>query len=296
MWLWYALGILVALSPAWAQYVHSGIDTVYWFHPGSGQAVGQSPAFFPQNIFGLPDTNARWNVPSSDPRQICSLGMDGVIVVGWKNFVLVDGPGPDFTVFENAFAYGNGKIFAEPAEVSVSRDGIHFVAFPFDSLSLEGCAGRTPTNGAGNPFDPAESGGDAFDLATLGIDSVRFIKIRDISRMVAENPDHPYWSPVISGFDLDAVVGLHLVPESQVALEVQPIVTGGRLLLTGSGVPFYVALYTLRGRVVERRTVSALPASFSLPVPGVYLVVVSSAQQSQAFVVAATGVGGGWSR
>ncbi len=189
----------------------AGIDTVVAFRPGTGQNFGQSPAFFPRNVFGLPDTNAREDVPSANPAEICSLGLGGEIIVGFKNALLLDRAGADFTVFENAFVRFDGRVFAEPAKVAVSRDGVRFVEFPFDSLTLRGCAGITPTRGNESPFNPARSGGDAFDLATIQMDSVRFIKITDISAFVLNNPRHPFFDPTITGFDLDAVVGLHLV-------------------------------------------------------------------------------------
>ncbi len=296
MLLWCFLCLLIDVFSASAQYIQAGIDTVYQFHPGSGQNLGQSPEFFPQNIFGLPDTAARWNVPSADPRQICSLGMDGMIIIGWKQLVLVDGPGPDFTVFENAFAYGNGKIFAEPAIVSVSKDGVHFVTFPFDSLSLEGCAGKTPTNGAADPFNPQLSGGDAFDLSAIGIDTVRFIRIQDISRMVKENPHHPYWDPTISGFDLDAVVGLHLAPATTSSRSLSITLQDRSVTVWGTQTPIHIAVYSLHGRRLMVQQVQRLPTTITLPAPGTYALVASQSDKIERWIVVTTPYGSGWSR
>jgi hypothetical protein len=186
----------------------AGVDTVFSVRWGAGQDFGRER--FPANVLGLPDSAARANTPSANPLHICSLGMGGEIVIGWGGAILRDGEGADFTIFENAFTRFDGRVFAEPAKVAVSKDGVHFVEFPFDSLTLKGCAGVTPTNGDQNPFDPAVSGGDSFDLRAIGMDSVRFIKITDISAMVLNNPKHPFFDPTISGFDLDAVVGLSL--------------------------------------------------------------------------------------
>ena len=49
--------------------------------------------------------------------------------------VICDGPGADFTVFENAFHAGSpsGPIFAEYGIVAVSQDGEHFVDLPYDA-------------------------------------------------------------------------------------------------------------------------------------------------------------------
>jgi hypothetical protein len=145
-----------------------------------------------------------------DPREICSIGLDGEIVMGLKAHVIVDAPGADFIVFENAFRGPTGRPYAEPARVSVSRDGSTWVDFPFDSTTLAGCAGLTPTTGA-DPWDPAVSGGDAFDLSTIDVDSVRWIKLTDVTRIVLDNNQHPFYDPTLSGFDLDVINVPHAV-------------------------------------------------------------------------------------
>ena len=192
-----------------------GIDTVYYFQPGTGQANGQGPEYYPDNIFGLPDTNAAESVGSANPEEILSLGLNGKIIVGFKNYEIIDGPGPDFTIFENAFINPiNNKVFCEPAKIAVSSDGINFIEFPFDSLTLDGCAGTKPVYGKADPFDSEQSGGNSFDLSDLGISKVTHIKITDITEMIINNPEHDYYDVTLSGFDLDAVVGLNLEPVS----------------------------------------------------------------------------------
>lgn len=248
------------LLPLWlfAQYIQSGCDTVFAFSPGSGQNIGQDSAYFPQNVLGLPDPNATPTSPSSSPYEILSLGEKGAIVLGWKNYVLVDGPGPDFIVFENAFYYGNNQVFAEPGIVSVSKDGIQFYTFPFDTLTLVGCAGMTPTNGAANPFDPTQAGGDAFDLSTIGIDSIRYIRIEDFCWYIKQDPNHPYYSPLLSGFDLDAITARYLVPmvsttAQQQHLKVQKIKTdSGYWLRWQTPISGILYLYDLTGREIAQ--------------------------------------------
>jgi hypothetical protein len=209
----YFIPIFLIAFNVYAQYYQAPIDTVLYFKPGKGQNVGQDSVHFPMNIFKLPDSSASEYVGSSSPDDICSLGLGGEIVVGFKNYYIVDAEGPDFTIFENAFINMITKrVFAEPGIVSVSEDGLNFTEFPCDSLSLEGCAGTRPTNGRANPFDPSVSGGNTFDLERIGIKKVRYIKIRDFSEYVLENKSHPFYDPTISGFDLDAVAGLHLEP------------------------------------------------------------------------------------
>ncbi len=190
------------------------IDTVYHFKSGEGQNVGQSSEYFPRNIFGPPSKNATKEIPESSPSEVLSIGMSGEIIVGFKDAYLVDGLGIDFIIFENVFINPiNKKLFAEPALVSVSEDGIKFIDFPFDSLTLEGCAGTKHTNGIAYPFDYTNSGGNGFDIATLGIKKVKYIKIKDITEMILQNASHPFYDPTLSGFDLDAVAGLYVVDE-----------------------------------------------------------------------------------
>lgn len=192
-------------------------NQVILFIPGKGQNAGQEAEYFPENIFTLPPQSAGKNFQASDPKDVCSIGLGGKIVLFFKDGYVVDGPGVDITVFENAFVNPvTNKIFAEPAKVAVSEDGIDFIEFPYDSLTLDGCAGVHWVNGKGNPFNPEESGGDQFDLASIGVQRIRYIKITDICQSVLDNKQHPYYDPIISGFDLDCVVGLHLLPVSDI--------------------------------------------------------------------------------
>ncbi len=201
---------LALLLPALAQaqsWPDTGADAVESFTPGTGAGYGAQ--YFPGNVLGLPDTIGRSTVATIEPGQILGLGVGGQIILRFDRAPIIDIPGPDFMVFENPFEYTTGgktRRYAEPGEVAVSRDGVEFFAFPFDSLTLRGCAGVTPTNGDRDPGDPAVSGGDRFDLRDLGIDSVRYVRIRDITTVVRDNPSHPFWDMTLNGFDLDAVV------------------------------------------------------------------------------------------
>jgi len=190
------------------------IDTLYSIKWGTGQEYGRE--YFPSNIFGLPDTAARVDIPTVDPKQIVSLGENGEIIVGWKNSYIVDGEGNDFYVFENCFTWGEDKLFAEPGIISVSKDGIHFIQFPFDSYTLDGMAGKRPTYGTGTIVN-GEFGGDGFDLRAIGMDSIRFIKIKDTTILVKSDTKHPYYNPVATGFDLDAIVGVHHINKGTIS-------------------------------------------------------------------------------
>ena len=198
-----ALGCARGLSAQPASSVHS-------FAWGSGQSSGQDAKYFPANVLGYPDASARRTVPTVMPEHIASLGLGGEIVLRFDQ-PITDGAGPDFTVFENAFYYSIGqreRLFAEPAVVSVSRDGITYATFACDPHTLEGCAGTAPTHGDRDPLDPRVSGGNSFDLSDIGADSIRFVRIRDVTSTVLNDPEHPYWDATLSGFDLDAVIAI----------------------------------------------------------------------------------------
>jgi hypothetical protein len=154
--------------------------------------------------------------------DVVSLGSGGTIVVAFDSNAIVDGPGPDFIVFENPFyiAGNPNDVYAEPGEVSVSDDGQTWHAFPcaptIDPQSPIGtgtappygsCAGwhvvySTPQNGI-SPLDPAVAGGDAFDLADIGVKHARFVRIVDVTHESC--PEAGANKPTTNGFDLDAV-------------------------------------------------------------------------------------------
>lgn len=168
------------------------------FSPGEGAGFGMDA--FPAIIFGEPKGGGL----TGGGLDVLSLGKGGEITIGFGGNSIIDGQGPDFIVFENAFYVGGDpmKPFKELGEVSVSADGEAFVPFPCstDAYPYDGCAGwHAVLAGAEpgvSPFDPAESGGDAFDLADVGLAEARFVRVRDLSMSGAE-PN--------AGFDLDAI-------------------------------------------------------------------------------------------
>jgi hypothetical protein len=157
--------------------------------------------------------------------DVVSLGSGGSIVVAFAPNAIVDGPGPDFIVFENPFwiAGNPSDVYAEPGEVSVSDDGTTWTTFACapasDPAAADGtgvappygaCAGwhvvySTPKNGV-SPLDPAVAGGDAFDLADVGVSHARYVRIVD--RTAEACPDAGP-RPDTNGFDLDAVAIVH---------------------------------------------------------------------------------------
>jgi hypothetical protein len=178
-------------------------DRVVRFSIGAGGGRGMER--MPNAVLGPPRGEETGLAPRAD---ILSLGRGGQITIEMTDFIIADGEGPDFTVFENAFFIGGNREtpYSEPAVVSVSEDGRNFAKFDCDLASpplFPGCAGTFPTfsnpeNGI-DPTDPDVSGGNQFDLADVGLETARFVRITDGGvRAIAAAPS--------IGFDLDAVV------------------------------------------------------------------------------------------
>lgn len=178
------------------------ISCVESFEPGEGAGFGSTR--FPEVIFGKP-------VGSGDTAgslDVLSLGKFGTITVGFDGNTIVDGPGVDFTVFENPFFMGGNpaNVFHEWAEISVSADGQTWSTITcHDDIDPPlGCAGQTPVYANADvnevTFDPTQSGGDSFDLAETGLSEARFVRIRDIEGKGGAPS---------AGFDLDAVAIIH---------------------------------------------------------------------------------------
>jgi hypothetical protein len=163
-------------------------------------ALGPSSGFgmdlLPDVVLGPP----RGGGEAAGSTHVLSLGQGGEIVLGLDDMVVVDGEGPDLLVFENAFT-----AWIETGFVAVSEDGETWLEWDCDPSDAEGgypgCAGVSPVlassdNGI-DPTDPDQAGGDAFDLADLGLAEARYLRVRD-SGLNAYGAD-------TGGFDLDAV-------------------------------------------------------------------------------------------
>ncbi len=185
------------------------ITTVVSFTPGGCGGFGASE--MPDIVLGPPVGTG--NLTGS--LDVVSLGIGGEIVVSFEPNAIVDGPGPDFIVFENAFYAGGDATqpHVDPGEVSVSEDGVTWVTFPCEpgeSPPYGACAGWRPVHSApGNgisPFDVERAGGDPYDLSDVGLKTARFVRIRDKSIGTCDGPPP---RPNNSGFDLDAIAIVH---------------------------------------------------------------------------------------
>ncbi|GEM_PF-504999 len=227
-------------------------DNVVSFSPLTPQGFGSTS--FPKNVLGPPAGGGdrqpqylRTELLSLHARANNDNGVSapygGSIVLEFNNNIVVNKPGVDFTVFENAFFAGGNfsNRFMEPAVVSVSQDGVTFFAVPFDYVPHYDDQGRAMTNnpfsyafgfagkepvyssgGVPNPTNPAVSGGDSFDLSWItakDLKWIRFIRITasgdnwltdrngDLVRHTAD--PGALSGREYSGFDLDAVCAIH---------------------------------------------------------------------------------------
>jgi hypothetical protein len=151
--------------------------------------------------------------PYMGSTDVFSLGNGGEIVVAFGENEIVDGPGIDFIVFENPFdREGTTTVVdAEPAEVSVSEDGVNWTSFPCDDTTsqppYQQCAGvhpvlSSPTNDI-SPIDPKTAGGDPYDLQSIGVKKAKYVRIVD--KILETCPANAGPAFDKDGFDLDAI-------------------------------------------------------------------------------------------
>lgn len=179
------------------------VQEVVSFSPGVGAGFGG--AVMPDVILGPPKGSGE----NRGGLDVLSLGAGGELVLGFGERHLEDGPGPDFVVFENAFRVlgAENEVFADLAEVSVSEDGESWSTFPCDpapnsASQWPGCAGWRPVLvwEDWERWRVEDVGGDAFDLADLGVSRARFVRLRDLS-----DPAQVEEGTTSAGFDLDAI-------------------------------------------------------------------------------------------
>lgn len=200
--------VVCLLAPLAVALADPCLDAVVDYTPGTNGGYQQD--LLPDIVLG-PPYGAGLSAGSLD---VVSLGDGGSITVAFTDNEIVDGPGPDFTVFENVFNSPGLGLFTEYSVVAASEDGVNFVEFPH-TPGPDGLAGRTPVfaNPNENDIDPRDTvnaGGDSFDLATIGLGSARFLRITDPGAAIDDVGNHfPTPGPGKSGFDLDAVVALH---------------------------------------------------------------------------------------
>lgn len=219
-------------------------STVVSYSPGPGVTAGTGFGVT-SRVLGGP-RGAGLTAGSLD---VLTLGVQGQVTLGFMSGAvsrrIVNRPGPDFIVFENAlYAGGNpAASFAELAFVEVSSDGVTFARFPTHSTNpgpigfggtlnpanVSGLAGAHPVPAnvdanTINPFDPIEAGGDAFDLDSLAthpavmsgqvrLSDIRYVRIADLlgDGATPDSDGNPIYDPtgLNNSCDIDAVSVIH---------------------------------------------------------------------------------------
>lgn len=228
------VAVLAGALPA-----HAGgfATSVHEFVPGPGIVAG-SGFGITSRILGGP----RGEGHDNGSLDVLTLGVGGSVTVAFDG-VVFDGPGDDFTVFENGLWFGGG-FYGELLFVEVSSDGIAWARFPnhsgtpaplalfdtYDPALVSGFGGNREvyanvvTNSI-DAFDSAVSGGDAFDLALLAghplvqtgildLASVRYVRLVDVlgDGSAFDSDGRPIYDPTggTASADVDAVAAIHL--------------------------------------------------------------------------------------
>lgn len=180
------------------------VDRVVCFQPGPGAGYGKKK--LPKIVLGPPYGRGKL-IGGTD---VLSLGTGGRLVLEFVDNEVFDGPGADLLIFENAFLEDPGddpqRGFFELAKVEISLDGESWKEFPYDTIKRTGCAGHHPVFANPDlndidPTDPKDAGGDPFDLAEVGLETARFVRITDLNNSTGAEGT--------LGFDLDAVAAVH---------------------------------------------------------------------------------------
>ncbi len=162
------------------------------------------------------------NVIGKADNSVISLGDGGYAVITF-NKPIANGPGADFAVFENGFAYN----FLELAFVEVSSDGENFFRFPAtsytdttaqtdgfgytDPKSLNNLAGKYQVD-YGTPFDLEE----LKNTTGLDVNNITHVKVIDVVGAIDKDyATRDQYNQIVNdpwptqfgsgGFDLDAV-------------------------------------------------------------------------------------------
>ena len=228
-----ALGACLAALLAPATSAQAYATTVVSYNPGGGFGF-----FDPSLALGGPRGAGYF----SGSLDVCSLGGGGDLTLGF-GVTITDGPGADFTVFENGFwDFGLVSVFAEVMFVEVSTNGVDFARFPssyfgpdlgadpFQTVvpgSFRGVAGglacfSNVDSNTLSPLDPVLSGGDAFDLADLAdhplvlgglvdLSEIHYVRVVDIAEGVeTDDAGNVIWDlGGTSSADIDAVAVLN---------------------------------------------------------------------------------------
>jgi hypothetical protein len=193
-----------------------GINVQRGFQDISNQSLGLATFGTPENALNKAEGNSF---------DVVSLGDSGIAILTFE-FPIINGPGFDFAIFENAFADN----LLELAFVEVSSDGVHFARFPavseiplnpqltgFEYVNcayVNNLAGKY-RQGFGTPFDL-----DEINDPNVDVNNITHVKIIDVIGSIdgifssldvnGNIINDPFPTPFeSSGFDLDGVGVIH---------------------------------------------------------------------------------------
>lgn len=248
--------------------------------------------------YGIPQNGLQ---VEDDSLIVVSLGDSGVAILTF-NDIIIDGPGPDFAVFENGFA----DHYMEFAHVEVSSDGVNYFRFPSQSetpmvpqmtnFSFGNCsyvhnlAGKYRL-GFGTPFDLSELSGNA----GLDVNSVTHIRLVDVIGSTDQNLgtmdsfgnliNDPYPTAFSAGgFDLDGVAVINSMPlsvqEHSSVVDLFPNPSSGQFSLKTNS-PSEVSITDPTGKIVLNSIFEESSPIF-LDVPnGIYFVKIITVQSEE---------------
>ncbi|MEI6684209.1 MAG: T9SS type A sorting domain-containing protein [Bacteroidota bacterium] len=236
----YIVFVFLYSSFAFSQYPPpAGVPGTTAMYKDSSAFIGwASYCTIDRGFINISDTNVTYNganrttygsyLYASGPADelVVSLGDRGSALLTFDS-PIVNGPGPDFAVFENAF----GDDFLELAFVEVSSDGQRFVRFPAVSLTQDtvqvstfGTLDATKINNLagkyrltyGTPFDLQ----DIKDSSGIDLNHILYVRVIDVVGCLTvpfasfDSQGHkvndPWPTPFdTGGFDLDAVGVIH---------------------------------------------------------------------------------------
>jgi hypothetical protein len=294
------------------------VDTSYLFQDwASGCTLYRGWLDIANKSLGQPTLGAPNDVYGPPGSGLLSLGDSGVAVVTF-NHSIFNGAGPDFAVFENAFANPENDTLAylEFAFVEVSSDGVNFVRFPAscnmqdttqmdnftytDARFYNNLAGKYVSH-YGTPFDLEELKG------TPGLDVNNITYVRIVDAIGTINPlyashDHsgniindPYPSAFASGgFDLAGVgvmnsnqppTSIH-EPLNTLQVKVYPNPASEMIYIKPeSNDPLEYKLTDISGRKVsEGKVVKNAGIDISKQVSGLYLLYVSNNKKEYSII------------
>jgi len=258
--------------------------------------------------FGLPEYAL--GKASGNSVNVVSLGDGGIATLQFDR-PIINGPGPDFAVFENGF----GDQFLELAFVEVSSDGEYFVRFPSVSLTpsdtqVEGFGTLDPTYihnlagkyrvGYGTPFDLQ----DLIDSTGIDLNDIRFVRIIDVVGCIdcgfetfdtnGNVVNDPWPTPFHSGgFDLEAVGIINAgdlfdptTVNQQVPrpAKVYPNPFSHVLFLEASE-GSTVMVYDISGRLIKEERIAGNTLQITGLQPGYYIIRIINKNQTEIFKV-----------